>query len=86
MPTRGNLSRALQRLAVDPVARAEFDANPDSAAKLLGLQGDAKTALINRDADGLQKLILRDYGQDRAQVDAALAAAGDIEVVLVIVI
>jgi hypothetical protein len=76
-----NLTSFLSHVSVSPRAVAAFQKDPANFVKNAGLSASAKQAVLSKDPAKIRDAILNEKG-----ITPGAAAAGDIEVVLVIVI
>jgi hypothetical protein len=81
------LSSALVTLAINPVARQQFEARPEAVAALLSLSPEETTALVNRDPVLIQKAILAGRGVNPTTLQTSLTtAASETEIVVVVIL
>jgi hypothetical protein len=76
-----NLSTFLAGVSTSPKALRAFEADAQAAVTHAGLSGAAKAAVLSKDPGKIRDAILSERG-----IQPGVAAAGDIEVVLVVVI
>ena len=79
-PGQPNLSGFLLNLSRDPQALANFQADPQAVGRAAGLANNHLQALAAKDPAAIQKAIIAERQQ------GGIAAAGDTEIVIVVVI
>ncbi|QLP98083.1 MAG: hypothetical protein HZY79_12890 [Rhodoblastus sp.] len=77
----GKMSRFLTNLAVDATAHDAFQKNASDALKAAGITGVSRDAILSKNPATIRDALLKEKG-----VTPGVAAAGDTEIVLVVVI
>lgn len=77
----GKMSRFLTQLATDATAHDAFQKSSPDALKNAGITGGARDAILSKNPAMIRDALLKEKG-----VTPGVAAAGDTEIVLVIVI